>query len=86
MKNKTTDPAFPLPSELGEIRGHYCYNADGLTVRQYVASQALAGILAGGRLRVNPADGLGDIAVDYAILYADNLLKRLEEEGEDEEA
>jgi hypothetical protein len=50
---------------------HSCLEAYmGLTKREYIASMALQGILASG---ADPA-----FADDWALVCADNLLKRLE--------
>lgn len=64
--------AFPV----GGHRDSQFYPDPGMSLRDYFAGQALAGILAGGFADTIPHDNLGGgaEAADFAYAYADSMI------------
>ena len=63
-------PAFP---SVGEGFGNPSYSAPGMTLRDWFAGQALAGLIAD-----QSRDGSADDRARYAYAYADAMLKARE--------
>ena len=62
-------PAYPVPG----MQSSTYYN--GMSLRDYFAGQALAGILAGGFADTVPHDAIHHEADFYAYKYADEMLE-----------
>lgn len=65
-------PAFPRPAYQGADWRPFEHSQDGMTMRDYFAAAALAGILAG-----NYSDARG-IEAEAAFRFADQMLKERE--------
>lgn len=50
------DPAFPVPAVTGLPNGEVIYGFNGLTVRDYIAIQAMQGFLSADRFAGSRAD------------------------------
>lgn len=73
--------AFPIPMAIGPGGDVYQAYDKGMSLRDWFAGQALAGILAGGFADTIPHDDIGGgrDAADYAYQYADAMLKARKE-------
>ena len=71
-------PAFPVPSVSWKEKGEDCVaiGTRGMTLRDYFAGQALAGMLGGGFADTIPHDDIngGRDAVAFADQYADAMI------------
>lgn len=76
---KDGGPAFPSGVAVSPM-GDVDYGDPGMSLLDYFAGQALAGILAGGFADTIPHDdvGGGDQAAGFAYQYADAMLKARE--------
>lgn len=83
MSNKIDDggPAFPGAADTAE--GHQMREY-GMSLRDWFAGQALAGILAGGFANTIPHDDIsgGSQAAGFAYMYADAMLAARNGKGE----
>ena len=64
--------AFPMPDVL-HVNGMVQHGFNGMTLREYYAGQALAGLIAD-----QSRDGSADDRARYAYAYADAMLKARE--------
>jgi hypothetical protein len=61
-------PAFPMPGMTGLPNGEFVYGEHGMTLRDYLASKAVQGLLAnaGGPVQTNGRTGWGLVNCDEA--------------------
>jgi len=78
-RSHPNDPAFPVPGNLG-------YHAEGMSFREYLAGQALAGMMANPNWNSAALVMLGvsdkdapRVAASVAVAYADALIAKLKE-------
>jgi hypothetical protein len=77
MNNKKQAPAFPLDIKMVDRMKTLNYSPEGLTKREYIAIEAMKGILSNDTVR-NPGMFREKI-VNNALSFADEMLKQLEE-------
>jgi hypothetical protein len=69
MKDENTEPAFPV------INSDHMPEYRGMTLRDWFAGQALAGLCADGNLRIPPDKIWPDAVAEYAYGMADAMME-----------
>lgn len=85
MSKDTSGPAFPVSSDDERSIGETGWGALGLSIRQYAAIKAMAGLLSNGNVighltayAQQQKKPLQEIVASAAVNYADALLAELE--------
>jgi hypothetical protein len=77
---KTGGPAFPRPYFENANGTEWSPSQDGMTLRAYIATKAMAGLLAGNAVYNGRSDDRAALARD-AVAHADALIAELEKNG-----
>jgi hypothetical protein len=70
------DPAFPVPAVTGLPNGEVIYGFNGLTVRDYIAIQAMQGFLSADRFGGSKADLAYNAYIIADVMIAESQQSR----------